>query len=316
MSRYNYIDEELTVKGPVDVSQLPALGVTESTLVWKEGMKDWVPARTIPEIVDAIAGYAAQQASTLEPAQEPLMQQPEVVTQMPANEEQTPQSMEPQAPAAEEPQPVVAPPIPAPIVVPQEPVATSPDPIYVNANQPYNTQQNNQVAMNQPFPPQQPQPTYGCYNYTPQPPQKNGSNTVLIAIICVLVTAIIGGLLWFFLGRNTEKAEPVQEPRRDTVVIHEKETVIERQAPTQPVRVAPANPTTIKVTGTNVCLRLQPYIPGGADKFSNCLKYTNGTNVHPVKGTTLPYKGQEGDFYKTEYQGYTVYISTQFSSVY
>ena len=71
MSRYNYIDEELTVKGPVDVSQLPALGVTESTLVWKEGMKDWVPARTIPEIVDAIAGYAAHQASTLEPAQEP-----------------------------------------------------------------------------------------------------------------------------------------------------------------------------------------------------------------------------------------------------
>lgn len=159
-------------------------------------------------------------------------------------------------------------------------------------------------------------PAYNGYPYTQQP--KRGGNTVLIAIICVLVTLILAGLAWFFFGRGGSNEAKPAETRHDTVIVREKETVIERQTPTTTTttttRVVPANPTQLKVTGTNVCLRLSPSIPSGKDKYANCLKYTNGTNVHPKKGEVLPYGGESGDFYQTQYSGYVVYISKEFST--
>lgn len=36
--------------GPVDESQLTALGITPETLVWREGMAEWLPASQVPEL--------------------------------------------------------------------------------------------------------------------------------------------------------------------------------------------------------------------------------------------------------------------------
>ena len=176
-------------------------------------------------------------------------------------------------------------------------------------NQKQNTNMNPQQYPGQP-------PAYSGYPYQQRP--KRGVNTVLVAIICVLVTLLLAGVVWFFFGRgdSNHAAQPVDR-HRDTVIVREKETVIERQVPgettTSTTRVVPSNPTQLKVTGTNVCLRLSPNIPSGPDKYSNCLKYTNGTNVHPSKGQVLPYHGQSGDFYQTQFGGYIVYISKDYS---
>ncbi len=163
------------------------------------------------------------------------------------------------------------------------------------------------------------QPAYGgAYNYQ-QPPQKQGgSNTVLIAIIAVLATLLVAGCAWFFFGRNTSDSQPqaAQQTSAQPTVVHDtivKETKTIVEKPTTVVKhVRPANPTTIIVDGTNVCLRLQPYIPSG-NRYANTLKYTNGSNVHPARGTALPYLGESGSFYQTQYNGYIVYIAKQFS---
>ncbi|MBR6338547.1 MAG: hypothetical protein IKR63_00235 [Alloprevotella sp.] len=158
------------------------------------------------------------------------------------------------------------------------------------------------------------QPAYGAAYNNPQPQKQGNSNTVLIAIIAVLATLLVAGCAWFFFGRNTTEPQPqaAQQPTvvHDTIV-KETKTIVEK--PTTVVKhVRPANPTTIIVDGTNVCLRLQPYIPSG-NRYANTLKYTNGSNVHPARGTALPYLGESGSFYQTQYNGYIVYIAKQFS---
>ena len=149
--------------------------------------------------------------------------------------------------------------------------------------------------------------------YAPAPQKHGNSNTVLVAIIAVLATLLLAGLIYFLLGRSDEpaaKPEPAQPTVVHDTIVKERTTIVEK--PTVVKQVRPANPTSIVVNGTNVCLRLQPYIPSG-DRYSNTLKYTNGTNVHPAKGTVLPYVGETGQFYQTVYNGYTVYIAKQFS---
>ena len=37
-------------EGPYTIAQLAEMGISSETLVWKEGMKDWQPAWTIPEL--------------------------------------------------------------------------------------------------------------------------------------------------------------------------------------------------------------------------------------------------------------------------
>ena len=45
-----YYEQAGRQAGPVDADQLLANGVTASTLMWQEGMADWVPAATIPAL--------------------------------------------------------------------------------------------------------------------------------------------------------------------------------------------------------------------------------------------------------------------------
>lgn len=49
MSQYYYINAQGTQVGPTEASQLTSV-ITSKTLVWREGMTNWVPAGTIPEL--------------------------------------------------------------------------------------------------------------------------------------------------------------------------------------------------------------------------------------------------------------------------
>ena len=49
-------------EGPFTLEQLKGKGVTESTLVWKSGLPDWVKANTLPEVMQAITAPAVPQA--------------------------------------------------------------------------------------------------------------------------------------------------------------------------------------------------------------------------------------------------------------
>ncbi|MBQ4367707.1 MAG: hypothetical protein II786_06465 [Muribaculaceae bacterium] len=64
----------------------------------------------------------------------------------------------------------------------------------------------------------------------------------------------------------------------------------------------------VTVTGTGVRLRLQPSLEGKTLQ-------RNGVNVHPKKGERIKLMGEEGDFYKVNYQGNYVYIHKDYASV-
>ena len=65
---------------------------------------------------------------------------------------------------------------------------------------------------------------------------------------------------------------------------------------------------TIVVTGVNVNLRMGPSLSA-----STLVDSKTKRNIHPLKGERLPYLGQQGNFYKTRYAGYEVYISKDYT---
>lgn len=48
--KYYYINPASEQVGPADIEQLKKDEIARETLVWKEGMKDWIPAGTVPEL--------------------------------------------------------------------------------------------------------------------------------------------------------------------------------------------------------------------------------------------------------------------------
>ena len=71
METYYYVDENRQQAGPCDLETLLERGITESTLVWKQGMADWQPARNVPEVADALRA-AASRAAAEPPAESPV----------------------------------------------------------------------------------------------------------------------------------------------------------------------------------------------------------------------------------------------------
>lgn len=63
------------------------------------------------------------------------------------------------------------------------------------------------------------------------------------------------------------------------------------------------------INGTNVNFRLSPSLNAGI------LTNSYGYNVHVPKYTRLPYLGTSGNFFKTRYNGRTVYVYMQFAYV-
>ena len=51
MKKYYYITPENEQRGPVEDYMLASCGVNSNTMVWTEGMANWMPAGQIPELV-------------------------------------------------------------------------------------------------------------------------------------------------------------------------------------------------------------------------------------------------------------------------
>ena len=58
-------------EGPFALADLKSKGVTETTLVWKNGLTDWVKANTLPEVMEAITPKPAPQPIPAAPQPQP-----------------------------------------------------------------------------------------------------------------------------------------------------------------------------------------------------------------------------------------------------
>lgn len=68
--KYYYLDDAGNQSpAPVDVTQLLACGVTPQTMVWCEGMANWAPASSVPEVASLFMGAAPTQMSYQQPQQ-------------------------------------------------------------------------------------------------------------------------------------------------------------------------------------------------------------------------------------------------------
>ena len=61
MEEYFYLDAQNQRVGPVSAEQLAAQGLTETTLVWKQGMPDWKAAGMVPELATYLTPTGAQE---------------------------------------------------------------------------------------------------------------------------------------------------------------------------------------------------------------------------------------------------------------
>lgn len=52
MSKFYFINAQGTQVGPVEKDVLIGVGITRTTMVWKEGSPSWVPASQEPELAD------------------------------------------------------------------------------------------------------------------------------------------------------------------------------------------------------------------------------------------------------------------------
>lgn len=75
-------------EGPFALADLKSKGVTETTLVWKNGLTDWVKANTLPEVMEAITPKPAPQSIPAAPQPQP---QPASPYQRPAQPTAAPQ---------------------------------------------------------------------------------------------------------------------------------------------------------------------------------------------------------------------------------
>ena len=50
MENYFYLNEKNEQKGPISPEELISNGVTKNTLVWKNGMAQWLPAGEVHEL--------------------------------------------------------------------------------------------------------------------------------------------------------------------------------------------------------------------------------------------------------------------------
>ena len=88
MNKYYYIDAQRQTVGPFTVSQLAAEGIRPDTLVWCEGMPEWIRASNIPELqsilcsnVPPMPGYQGNQyqqaGASNQPSNAPQYEKPQ-----------------------------------------------------------------------------------------------------------------------------------------------------------------------------------------------------------------------------------------------
>ncbi len=189
MEQYYFINDAFNSEGPYSPSELPALGVNNDTLVWNESMTDWVPARTIPEIAEAIERYNC------------TLRESEPRTETPVESEAPATPPQPEA----IPLPTL-PPAPSPIQVP----SLTSEQTLIPPVSPSRT----------PTPTPAPQPT---------PTKTQGNNLglwVAIAVISTLlmVVAILGAILSNKSGEGATSNSTVVS-RTDTIYVQERNVV-------------------------------------------------------------------------------------------
>ena len=69
MQYWAVIDNER--KGPMTFEEMKEIGITPSTLVWKEGLENWVPAKDVEELAPLFEEIPLPAPSVPEPEQEP-----------------------------------------------------------------------------------------------------------------------------------------------------------------------------------------------------------------------------------------------------
>lgn len=67
MRQYFYIGRDEEQRGPFSLEQLSRESITRKTMIWHEGMKDWKPAHTIPELVSLLDGIPPAPSKTKKP---------------------------------------------------------------------------------------------------------------------------------------------------------------------------------------------------------------------------------------------------------
>jgi hypothetical protein len=60
---YFYMDGNNQQQGPVTANELPKMGVTRNTRVWKQGMSDWQTAGSVPELSGIFPPPVSQSAT-------------------------------------------------------------------------------------------------------------------------------------------------------------------------------------------------------------------------------------------------------------
>jgi len=88
MDLYYYLDKKGEEQGPVPANELTRYGVTYNTKVWKQGMDDWKPASSVPELYDFYPqGDLKEVAEILlkEPTEVPIIPPPYKTPQKPDN---------------------------------------------------------------------------------------------------------------------------------------------------------------------------------------------------------------------------------------
>jgi hypothetical protein len=76
MDLYYYLNGQNEQEGPVQENELLKHGVTKDTLVWKEGMNDWIAAGTTPELSGLFASRLATVAQTASKKNTPPIPKP------------------------------------------------------------------------------------------------------------------------------------------------------------------------------------------------------------------------------------------------
>ena len=88
MEQFFYLDANNTQQGPVNASLLVSLGVTPTTLVWKQGMAQWTPAGQVPELAAIFNTLEEIQQPQQGPQFGPQVAQPNFCNQQAYNQPQ------------------------------------------------------------------------------------------------------------------------------------------------------------------------------------------------------------------------------------
>ena len=80
MKQYHIFKDNQRI-GPVDVEQLSQLGLTPNSMVWTEGMSQWLPASQVSELASYMVASSQPQSTPIPPP--PPLNQPQQSYQLP-----------------------------------------------------------------------------------------------------------------------------------------------------------------------------------------------------------------------------------------